>query len=213
MYINNISKTISQILWNDGAVKIGDFKLSSGKRSRIYIDMRTILGYPRDFSWIISALASIAGIIERQYEIECIVGIATGGLAWSVPVALSLSLPFAYHRGKKKEYGLANVIEGCNVKGKNVLIVDDVVTTGSSIISTFNDIKMHEGSARVALVIVDRCQGAYETLIKEGLTLYSLTNLYDIIETGVELKFISKNVADELLKEVHCRSWDGKAET
>jgi len=213
MYMNNISKIISQILWKDNAIKIGDFKLSSGKRSRIYIDMRAILGYPRDFSWIINSLASITGSIGRQFDIECIVGIATGGLVWSAPIALFLSLPFAYHRGKKKEHGLVNVIEGCNVRGKNVLIIDDVATTGSSIILAFNDIKTYGGNVIAALVLVDRCQGAYESLMNEGLTLYNLTNLYDIIETGVELKFISKRVADELLKEVHCRSWNGKVET
>lgn len=206
MFEINVSEELSRILWRDKAVKLGTFRLSSGKTSSIYIDMRTLLGYPKDFTWTITSLSVFAGILKEKLHIDCILGVATGGLAWSVPVALALSLPFAYHRGKRKEHGLSNIIEGCNVRDKKVLVIDDVATTGFSITNAYNDVIRMGGKVVAALVVIDRCQGARENLLKTGLTLYSLTDLHKIIETGMEMGVINRELAGDLIKEVQCES-------
>ncbi len=205
MLVNNFVKDkVSEVLWRNDVVKIGDFVLSSGKRSHVYIDLRKLLAYPKDYSWVVITLSSFAKILMEKEGAECIMGIATGGLVWSVPVAHLLSVPFSYHRGKKKKYGLSKMIEGCDVAGRQFLIIDDVTTTGESIVEASRDVRKLGGEVRSALVIVDRCQGAKETLEKEGLTLYSLTDLLTVLRKGVELGMLSKDNYEELLKEVSC---------
>jgi orotate phosphoribosyltransferase len=196
------SRNVATILWKSGAIQIGDFLLSSGKRSHIYIDLRTLLGSPKDFTYIALTLSSLAGTIVSNHNIDCILGIATGGLAWASTVAFLLSLPLSYHRGKRKEHGLSKVIEGCDVRNRKILIIDDVSTTGESIAKACNDVKNLGGNAVAALVIVDRCQGSKKRLAREGLTLYRLTDLPTIAEVGLELGQLTEALYKAVLNEV-----------
>jgi orotate phosphoribosyltransferase len=103
---------------------------ASGWKSPIYCDNRRVLSFPYIRDYIKSELCNV--IFERFPEAELLAGVATAGIAWGAMAADQLKLPFIYVRPKPKEHGLGNQIEGYFEKGKRVVVVEDLVSTGKS---------------------------------------------------------------------------------
>ena len=152
-----------------GIVRYGEFTLSSGRKSSIYIDMREALGYPSLRKRLLALLAAEAGSIASRVDV--VAGIATGGLPWAVMLAEFFSKPLAYIRGEKKGYGRQKLLEGASVEGKSVLLVDDVATTGSSLLRGVEAVEGNGGYVGYAVVVFDRMEGARERLAEKGVRL------------------------------------------
>jgi len=161
-------------------VKYGRFRLSSGRETSIYIDMREALGYPSLRAKLLSILAAkIAAIVDH---IDIVAGIATGGIPWATMLAHLYSKPLAYIRESKKDHGLGKPVEGASIAGKNAIIVDDVATTGQSILKASKTIAEEGGYAGIALVVLDREEGARELLASKNIRLLSALKMRDIEE-------------------------------
>ncbi|MCE4623143.1 MAG: orotate phosphoribosyltransferase [Caldisphaeraceae archaeon] len=186
---------ISRLLYKTGSVKIGDFLLASGKTSRIYIDMRNMLAYPDGFKAIGEMLINKLREISRKDII--IVGVATGGIPWASIASYSLGLPMSYFR-PKKEHGLKKRLEGIDIKGRECIVLDDVSTTGGSIMETIGFIRENGGSVKESIVIIDRAQGAEENLRKEGVSLRYLFSLKDIIVSLKKQGFLNEETFKSL---------------
>ncbi len=172
---------IARLIEKAGAVKFGDFLLSSSKKSNVYVDLRLLISHPIIYQEIVKASLSIL----NKIKFEGIAGIPTGGLVWASFLAYELKMPMIYVRKEEKEHGALKSIEGDLVKGSTVLIVDDVATTGSSL--NHVAMKLIEGGYFVsdAFVIVDREEGAREKLLQKGINLHSLTTLREILGVKV----------------------------
>jgi orotate phosphoribosyltransferase len=162
-------------LLKKGMIKIGKFRLSSGLESPFYIDLRILYSYPELTEAIIDE-------ILQRYDIlryDCIVGIATAGIAFASFLACKVRKPMSYVRIERKEHGTKVLVEGvvCN---KTCIIVDDVATTGNSIEYAYRSIKEEGGHPLAALVIVDREQGARQRIEKLGLKFYRLYTAQEI---------------------------------
>ncbi|ABL78546.1 orotate phosphoribosyltransferase [Thermofilum pendens] len=168
---------IEEILWEIGAVKTGEFRLTSGKVSNVYIDLRKLPSHPQAFRRVVEALAAVA----RTIEFDAVCGIAVGGLPIATALAYTLGKPLIYARREKKAHGTMKQLEGDYARGMKVLLVDDVATTGGTLLDIARLLKSEGLEVVEALVVVDREEGASEALRSEGLRLRSLTTLKKVL--------------------------------
>jgi orotate phosphoribosyltransferase len=160
---------LSVELYKLGMIKIGEFTLSSGLKSPFYIDLRRLYNYPTLARRIAQEL--LGKIPEDLYDV--IAGVETAGIPLATYMSCLSNKPLAYVRKERKEHGTKSAVEG-DVKGRRVLVVDDVATTGSSLHKAILSIKEAGGIPVLAAVVVDREQGARELLKIHGVELVSL---------------------------------------
>jgi orotate phosphoribosyltransferase len=191
-------RELARLVVDVGAVRLGEFKLSSEARSSVYVDLRVMPMHPREFRRALEILAEVAREAMRESEAEVIAGVATGGIVWAIGLALALEAPATYVRLQAKGHGTSRRVEA-DVSGRGVLVVDDVATTGSSIAGAVEALR--EAGARVgaALVVVDRLQGARERLESMGVRLYAGTTLREVL-----LELEARGLYDRALLE---RAW------
>ena len=128
----NVEKQVAQNLLQIKAIKLSPqnpFTWASGMRSPIYCDNRITLSYPEARNLIKMSFAKLASSFAG---IDMIAGVATAGIAHGALLADQLNLPFCYVRSSPKEHGRQNQIEGEIHQGANILVVEDLISTGSS---------------------------------------------------------------------------------
>lgn len=165
-------------LYKHGVIKIGDFKLSSGLSSPFYIDMRKIYSYPELAKRIVLEFLRELPLDD----IEVFVGVESAGIPLAAYMSCLSGKPMAYVRKEKKNYGSGSIVEG-DVASKRVAVVDDVITTGNSILKAVINL-MESGAIPIKVaVLVDREQGAEKLLSKYGIKLYSLLKARDLFKS------------------------------
>lgn len=171
---------VEEMLWSIGAIQRGVFKLSSGRISDIYIDLRKLPSHPVEFKHVVDELARVA----RGIPHDVICGIAVGGLPLATALAFELGEPLIYVRMDRKDHGTMRQLEGDYRQGQLVLLVDDVATTGGSLLNAIQVLRSHGLTVRDALVVVDREEGASQALEAEGVRLNGLTTLKKLLEVS-----------------------------
>ncbi len=166
---------MAELLYRNGMIKFGRFKLTSGRESTVYVDLRPLPSFPEAFSEVVRELS------ERVRE-EYVCGIAVGGLPLATAVAFSLKIPLIYVRKERKGHGTRSLMEGSLKGGSRVLVLDDVATTGGSLLKAVREVRARGGIVERALVVVDRRQGAEEALENVGVRLESLLTLPELVE-------------------------------
>ncbi|BAA81362.2 orotate phosphoribosyltransferase [Aeropyrum pernix K1] len=174
-----LAEVLAKVLKKRGAVLRGDFVLSSGRRSSVYIDMRRLLGDESSYSVALDLLLEVGG--QDLARSSAVIGVATGGLPWAAMLALRLSKPLGYVRPERKGHGTLSQVEGDPPKGR-VVVVDDVATTGTSIAKSIEVLRSNGYTVGTALVLVDRGEGAGELLARMGVRLVSVATLKTILE-------------------------------
>ncbi len=163
-----------------GALKIGDFVLSSGIRSSYYIDLRHLTLDPATYRKLAEEIARAAAATHP----DALAGPELGGALLAAYTAALAGLPFTAVRLRRKEHGTRSVVEG-NVDGLRVLIIDDVATTGSTLIKAVEALRGAGAEVREALVAVDRCSGATSSLEEVEVRLRAVLTLEDFVKAGV----------------------------
>src|ERR1700753_1622046 len=128
-----IEKQVAEFLLQIKAIKLqpnNPFTWASGWKSPIYCDNRITLSHPTIRTYIRQQLSLV--IQEEFGAVGCIAGVATAGIPQGVLVAQELGLPFIYVRAKPKEHGRGNMIEGDDMSGKRVVVIEDLISTGKS---------------------------------------------------------------------------------
>lgn len=146
-------KRIAELLIDIGAVKLSidpPFTWTSGIKSPIYCDNRMIYSHPEARNFVVDAL--VARIKSLSIEPDCIAGTATAAIGWAALVADRMDLPFVYVRSKAKEHGAKKRIEGDLKPGMDVVVVEDLISTGGSAVSTVEALR-EEGEANVSDVV------------------------------------------------------------
>jgi orotate phosphoribosyltransferase len=187
---------IEKSLLEIGAVKLNPqnpFTWTSGIKSPIYCDNRKLLSYPKVRSEITKEFANL--IQQKFNTCEVIAGVSTAGIPWGCLIAEILDLPFVYVRPTPKEHGMGNQIEGDIQDFKNVVIVEDLISTGISS-SKVVDVLKKQGMNVLGVVSVFD----YQLPVSKKLDVerYSLGNYKSLCKVAVDLGYISNEMLDGL---------------
>lgn len=178
-------ESIVSQLFELGAFKFGDFLLKSGVRSPIYIDLRLTISNPKLLVAIAEALRDAARI--ATFDLLC--GVPYTALPFATAISIQHNIPMVLRRKEKKEYGTGKLIEGLFTKGQNCLIVEDVVTSGTSILETAETLKEVGLIVTDAVVLIDREQGGLENLAQKGIRLHPVCPISSVVK---ELEIVGK---------------------
>lgn len=165
-------------LYQIGAIQFGEFKLKSGQLSSIYMNLRKIISYPD----LLRAIATAMWEKTNKTTFDLVCGVPYTALPIATCMSLDHNVPMIMRRKEKKDYGTKQMIEGIFTEGQTCLIIEDVITTGGSIIETSDELESAGLNIKDVVVLVDREQGGRENLEKK-FTIHTILTLTNILET------------------------------
>ena len=195
-------KEFATFLHQKGIIKFGDFTLASGKKSSYYVDLRLVPSYPHQFRTMIKYLQSNITESVGLNSFDSLVSVPTGGLVIASALAIETVKPLIYVRSKPKDYGTSKSVEGKIHEGMKVVMIDDVATTGGSVVNAIKSLKEANITIEDAYVIVNRMEGADEALKELGVRLHSITNIMQITQSLHEQKFIGDDILEKVRKQI-----------
>ncbi|MEN4007103.1 MAG: orotate phosphoribosyltransferase [Methanobacteriaceae archaeon] len=173
--MNKEKEELIELLRSKEVVKFGRFILSSGKESNYYVNMKTCITDPK----ILKTIAKIVSSGINAEKVDKIAGPALGAVPIVTAISLESEIPMLMIRKAEKGYGTSKLIEGSLEEGDSVVVVEDVTTTGNSLLKAIRAIEENGGNVKKAIVVVDRAEGAIENLEKEGILLKPLFSIND----------------------------------
>lgn len=198
----NVKVEACKILNKIGALQFGTFKLTSGKISPYYIDLRIVPSFPDAFQKVCSFYTSF---IEEKIGLEKfnrVAGIPVAGIPFASLIAYNLKKPFLYVRKGVRLHGRQRRIEGILAPGDRVLLVDDLVTTGLSLRRAAKAITAEGGLVTDVVVLLDRQEGGGEKLERSGIKLHALLKIDEVARMLYEIGAINEEQLETILKQV-----------
>ncbi len=187
------AKQTAELLLKIKAIKLSPdepFTWASGWKSPIYCDNRVTLSYPTVRNFLKDEMAKL---VEEKYgKPDVIAGVATGAIAIGILVAQQLGVPFIYVRPEPKKHGRKNQIEGFLERGQNVVVIEDLISTGKSSLNAVNALK--EADANVKGMIAIFSYGfdlAAENFESHQVELTTLSNYNYLIEQALDSNYIN----------------------
>ncbi|WP_185871752.1 orotate phosphoribosyltransferase [Blattabacterium cuenoti] len=174
-------------IYNLGIIKFGNFTLKSGMNSPIYIDFRPIASRPD----LLIKLSDLLISEVPSYDFELICGVPYAALPIATTLSLRSKIPLIIKRKENKGYGTERMIEGIYKTGQNCLIIEDVITSGDSLLKTVIDLEKEGLIIKNIMSILDREQGGIENIKKRGYnirTLFRIGEIFKILEKKNFLK-------------------------
>jgi orotate phosphoribosyltransferase len=202
IFNKDTAKKTAEVLLQVNAIKLSPkapFTWASGWKSPIYCDNRIILSFPTIRNYVRETMAKY---IEQHYgKPDAIAGVATGAIGIGMLVADYLNLPFIYVRPDAKGHGRKNQIEGFIEKGQNVVVVEDLISTGKS---SLNAVKaLRDGGISIKGMVAIFSYGfkiSEENFEKESVELHTLGNYETLLEQALQTNYIAESEL-ELLTE------------
>ena len=196
-------KEFATFLYKNDVIKFGNFTLASGKDSSYYIDLRLVPSFPHQFRKMIKNLQNL--IIEKigLDDFDSLASVPTGGLVVTSALAIETIKPLIYVRNKPKEHGTTKSIEGKTSAGMKVVMVDDVMTTGTSVLNGIKQLKEAGLSISDVFVIINRLEGADKAFSDMGVQIHQLTDILEITNILFQEKLISKEIFEKIKKQVN----------
>ncbi|SNR61192.1 orotate phosphoribosyltransferase [Lutibacter flavus] len=194
------AKKTAELLLQIKAIKLepnNPFKWASGWNSPIYCDNRTTLSFPKIRNYL---RENLADIIEKEYgKPDVIAGVATGAIAIGVLVAQHLNVPFIYVRPEPKSHGRKNQIEGFLDKNKNVVVVEDLISTGKSSLNAVKALKEEGANVKGMVAIFNYgFDIAAENFKNADVKLTTLSDYDHLLEQSLDSNYISEKELETL---------------
>ncbi len=196
-------KDFTIFLHQKGIIKFGDFTLASGKKSSYYVDLRLVPSYPHKFREMVKYLENEIVQDIGLAKFDSIVSVPTGGLVIASALAIETVKPLIYVRSKPKDYGTSKSVEGKIHDGMNVVMIDDVATTGGSVVNAIKSLKEVNISIKDAYVIVNRMEGAKEALSELGVKMHSILDILQISEILYKENIIDEYILEKVKKQIN----------
>jgi orotate phosphoribosyltransferase len=202
IFNKDTAEKIAELLLQINAIKLNPknpFTWASGWKSPIYCDNRLTLSFPAIRNYIREEFAKN---IEKQFgKPDVIAGVATGAIGIGILVAEYMGLPFVYVRPEPKKHGKQNQIEGFLQKGQNVVVVEDLISTGNSSLMAVNAIK--DAGANVKGMVAIFTYGfevAEENFKNANIDLYTLSNYQNLLNLAVAKNYITEEEQSTLVE-------------
>jgi orotate phosphoribosyltransferase len=192
---------IASFLLKSNSLQFGIFKLASGKESPYYIDLRTIASFPSHFRLTIGALRD-AIMAKIGLDFDYLASVPTSGLIFCSALAYEIVKPLVYVRKEAKGYGVSKIIEGYLKPGAKVVLIDDVVTTGKSLSHAIEIIRSNGAIVEEVLAIVDRLEGAEQSLKMINVKLRSVTTIEELLNALNKQGLIDDNTLHSVFKNI-----------
>jgi orotate phosphoribosyltransferase len=197
-----IKVEICKILNKIGALQFGAFKLSSGRISPYYIDLRIVPSFPDAFQKICNFYTDFIKREVNSKNFERIAGIPVAGIPFASIIAYNLKEPFLYIRKGVRLHGRQRRIEGILAPGDRILLVDDLITTGISLRNATKALRAEGGVVTDAVVLLDREESGKKKLGKSGIKLHAMLNVSEIAKKLYEIEAVDEEQLKTILKQV-----------
>jgi uridine monophosphate synthetase len=162
-----------------GCVQFGNFTLASGKQSPLYLDLRRLSGSPTLLKHVAQACADLLATLT----FDCLAAVPYAALTIGTAIALATDKPLIYPRKEIKSYGTGRGIEGVFEVGETAVIIEDLVTSGGSVVKAAIPLVEAGLHLRDVVVLIDREQGGRENLAEQGYQLHAVLRLSEILDT------------------------------
>jgi uridine monophosphate synthetase len=192
---NEKLKLFAVELFKINAIKFGEFKTKVGLMTPVYCDLRVIVSYPK----LLETLSDlIVEHLKKLNKVDIVCGVPYTALPIATVVSIKTSIPMVMRRKEAKDYGTKKLIEGHFNEGDICLIVEDVVTSGSSILETVRDLKNSGIKCSDAIVLLNREQGGSQLLSNNGIKMHALLNLTELMQYLREANCVTDAVVDKV---------------
>lgn len=201
-YKEAVKDEFCRILKKINALEFGTFKLSSGRVTPYYVDLRLIPSFPDAFHRICEFCGTF---IRKELETESfdrIAGIPIAGIPFASLLAYQLNKPFVYVRQGVRLHGRERRVEGVLISGDRVLLVDDLITTGLSLKRAATAIRSEGGVVADAFVLLDREEGGSRRLAQNQVEVHHLFNVSEIAKRLHEMDTIAEDELEVVLKQI-----------
>jgi len=188
-------ETLALTLHDIGAIQFGRFRLHSGRESRIYIDLRVLVSFPYALR---QATAAYRTVLDGL-PFDLLVATPLAGLPIGTALCLDTDKPLIYPRKTAKSYGTGKNIEGRYAIGQTAVVVDDLITSGDSIMEAIATVKAAGLKVHDAVVLIDREQGGRAMLEEQGYRLHAVVAIRDLLAILHEHGRLSRYQHDEVL--------------
>jgi orotate phosphoribosyltransferase len=200
IFNTNTAQQTAELLLQINAIKLNSknpFTWASGWKSPIYCDNRVILSFPAVRNYVRDEFVKQ---IEAKFgKPDVIAGVATGAIGIGILVAEAMGLPFVYVRPEPKKHGRQNQVEGFLQKGQNVVVVEDLISTGGSSLLAVEALRNEGAVVKGMAAIFTYGFPISEEKIKEAnLDVYTLSNYDNLLQKAIDKKYISENELETL---------------
>ena len=175
--------------------------LSSGKISPYYIDLRLLQSDIQSYKFIIDIYLKLINFVGVD-SFDYVCGVASSGLVFSPPISLKIDKPHIYVRKSQKKYGRQKNLEGSISNNSRILLIDDVFTSGSSLLESIDIIYDSGGIISNAIVLIDRLETHHSIFSKSNVNLISALSIFDIANILNSRSLISLEQKNLMLNEI-----------
>ncbi len=193
--------SLAKALFEMGAIRFGSFTLPNGRKSSYDIDLRLVPSHPEVYTEVLAAYVELVeGVGTHNYD--AIAGVATAGVTVSSPLAVMTKKPMMYVRKKGESRGPGKPVEGMAKRGSRVILVDDLVSSGGSLVYSVAALRKEGYKVGDAAVLLDRLEGGRSNLERVGVRLHSYTTTKDLLGALRDAKPATKSRVDAILKRI-----------
>ena len=200
IFNNNTAQQTAELLLQINAIKLNSknpFTWASGWKSPIYCDNRIILSFPAVRNYVRDEF--VKQIEDKFGKPDVIAGVATGAIGIGILVAEAMGLPFVYVRPEAKKHGRQNQVEGFLQKGQNVIVVEDLISTGGSSLQAVEALRNEGANVKgMAAIFTYGFPISLEKIEEAKLEVYTLSNYENLITKAVEKQYVSEEELETL---------------